>query len=74
MWEEVEEEDLLHHVLAMLHAPAYRKAISGELRMDWTRIPLPGRPEGDAPTAAGELLASAARGRELAAVLNPERG
>ena len=37
-------EDLFHHVLAVLHDPAYREANVGALRMDWPRIPLPGWP------------------------------
>jgi hypothetical protein len=65
-------EDLFHHVLAVLHDPSYRKANAGALRMEWPRIPLPGWPEGDAPGVAEELKASAARGRELAALLNSE--
>ena len=63
-------EDLFHHVLATLHDPAYREANSGALRMEWPRIPLPGWPDGDADGAADELAASAARGRELAALLD----
>ena len=65
-------EELFHHALAVLHDPAYREANAGALRMEWPRIPLPGWPEGDAPGAADELRASAARGRELAALLDPE--
>ena len=65
-------EDLFHHVLAVLHDPAYREANSGALRMEWPRIPLPGWPDDDMPGAADELLASAARGRELATLLDPE--
>ena len=65
-------EDLFHHVLAVLHDPSYRKANSGALRMEWPRIPLPGWPDGGAPGAAEELAASAARGRELAALLDSE--
>ena len=66
-------EDLFHHALAVLHDPAYREANAGALRMEWPRIPLPGWPDGDAPGAADELRASsAARGRELAALLDPE--
>ena len=65
-------EDLFHHALAVLHAPAYREDNAGALRMEWPRIPLPGWPDGDAPAAADELRASAARGRELAALLDPE--
>ena len=40
--------------------------------MEWPRIPLPGWPDSDAPGAADELRPSAARGRELAALLDPE--
>ena len=65
-------EDLFHHVLAVLHDPAYRETNAGALRMDWPRIPLPGWPDGDAPEAAETLARSAARGRELAALLDPE--
>ena len=64
--------DLFHHALAVLHDPAYREANAGALRMEWPRIPLPGWPDGDAPDAADELRASAARGRELAALLDLE--
>ena len=65
-------EDLFHHALAVLHAPAYREANAGALRMEWPRLPLPGWPDGDAPDAADTLRASAARGRDLAALLGPE--
>ncbi len=58
-------EDLFHHVVAVLHDPAYRTANAGALRMEWPRIPLPGWPDGDAEGAAAELTASAAQGREL---------
>ena len=65
-------EDLFHHVLAVLHNPSYREANAGALRMEWPRIPLPGWPDGDTSGAAEELAASAARGRELAALLDSE--
>ena len=65
-------EDLFHHVIAVLHDPAYREANAGALRMEWPRIPLPGWPDGDAKGAVDELTASAARGRELAALLDSE--
>ena len=65
-------KDLFHHVIAVLHAPSYRKANAGALRMEWPRIPLPGWPDGDALGAAEELAASTARGRELAALLDSE--
>ena len=65
-------EDLFHHVLAVLHDPAYREANAGGLRMGWPRMPIPGWPDGDAPGSADELAASAARGRELAALLDSD--
>ena len=71
-------EDLFHHVLAVLHNPAYREANAGALRMGWPRIPLPGWPTPGsagilpASDAAKALTQSAARGRELAALLDPE--
>ena len=65
-------EDLFHHVLATLHDPAYREANAGALKMEWPRIPLPDWPNGDADGAAETLAASAARGRKLARLLNPD--
>ena len=40
--------------------------------MEWPRIPLPGWPDGTGDDAAAELAASAARGRKLAALLDPD--
>ena len=65
-------EDLFHHVLATLHDPAYREANAGALRMEWPRVPLPGWPDGGDAGAADTLARSAERGRELAALLDPE--
>ncbi len=78
-------EDLFHHALAVLHDPAYRQANAGALRMEWPRIPLPYWSKLSAPSGTGEtdvaakvedasetLAGSVARGRELAALLNPE--
>ena len=65
-------EDLFHHVLAVLHDPAYREANAGALRMEWPRIPVPGWPDGEAEGAAEELARSASRGRELARLLDPD--
>ncbi len=65
-------EDLFYHVIATLHDPAYRTANAGALRMAWPRIPLPGWPDGVADGAADALAASAARGRELAALLDSD--
>ena len=65
-------EHLFHHVLAVLHDPAYREANAGALRMEWPRIPLPGWPDGDTGGAATELAASAARGRQLAGLLDSD--
>ena len=63
-------EDLFHHVIATLHDSGYRTANAGALRMEWPRIPLPGWPDGDAHGAADALAESAARGRQLAALLD----
>ena len=78
-------EHLFHHTLAVLHNPAYRKANAGALRMEWPRIPLPHWSELSVRSGAGEtnvaakvdeasetLADSVARGRELAALLDPE--
>ena len=78
-------EDLFHHVLAVLHDPAYRQANAGALRMEWPRIPLPhwtklsartdtgqGDVEGKAEEAADALATSVARGLELARLLDSE--
>ena len=71
-------EDLFHHVLAVLHDPTYREANADALRMDWPRIPLPGWPTPGsagilpASDAAKALAQSATRGRELAALLDPD--
>ena len=65
-------EDLFHHILAVLHDPTYREANAGALRMEWPRIPLPGWPDGNQDGAANELAASAARGRQLAALLDSD--
>ena len=65
-------EGLFHHVLAVLHDPAYREANVGALRMEWPRIPIPGWRGGDEVGAADELATSAARGRELAALLDSD--
>ena len=63
---------LFHYVLAVLHDPAYRAANAGALRMEWPRIPLPGWPDGVATGAADAFGRSAARGRELARLLDPD--
>ena len=65
-------EDLFHHVIATLHDPGYRTANAGALRMEWPHIPLPGWPDGVADGAADALAESAARGRELAALLDSD--
>ena len=66
-------EDLFHHALAVLHDTAYRQANAGALRMEWPRIPLPGWPDPSSSSgAAVELAESAARGRDLARLLDPE--
>ncbi len=65
-------EDLFYYVLAVLHDPAYRATNAGALCMEWPRIPLPGWPDGETDGAAETLGRSAARGRDLAALLDPD--
>ena len=65
-------EDLFHHVLSNLHDPAYRQANAGALTVGWPRIPLPAWPDGQEKDARQELLQSAARGKELARLLDPD--
>ncbi len=57
-------EDVFFHTLAILHAMAYRAENAGALRQDWPRIPL--------PNAKASLTASAALGRQVAALLDTE--
>jgi predicted helicase len=57
-------EDLFFHIVAILHAPAYRTENAGALRQDWPRVPL--------PKDADALRAGAALGRQVAALLDPE--
>ena len=59
-------------LVATLHDPAYRAANAGALRMEWPRIPLPGWGHGPSEDAAAALARSAARGRELARLLDPD--
>ena len=56
--------DLFYHTLATLHAPAYRQENGGALRQDWPRVPL--------PATLDALAASAALGRQVAALLDTE--
>ena len=63
-------DDLFYHVLAVLHDPSYRQENAGALRSEWPRIPLPGWPGSTAESIAHTLARSAARGRELAALLD----
>ena len=65
-------EDLFHHTLAVLHDPKYHEINGDALRMDWPRIPLPGWPDGVAGGAADALAESAARGWQLAALLDSD--
>ena len=58
-------ETLFYHAIAVLHSPKYREENSSALRQDWPRIPLPKTKEG--------LEASAALGREVAALLDTEQ-
>ncbi len=65
-------EDLFHHVLTVLHDPTYREANAGAFRMGWPRIPLLGWGDVESEGAGAALARSAARGRELARLLDPD--
>ena len=65
-------EDLFHFALATLHDAEYRNSNADGLRLGWPRIPLPGWPQGTSEDAAERLAAAAARGRELARLLDPD--
>ena len=58
-------EDLFHHIVAVLHSPAYRSENAGALRLDWPHIPLPSNKD--------VLATSADLGHRVAALLDPER-
>ncbi len=61
---ESDESSLFFHCVAVLRTPAFASENAGALRQDWPRIPLP---------ATRELLdASAALGRQVAGLLDPE--
>lgn len=62
---DADAEDLFYHTLAVLHSPVYREQNAGALRQDWPRVPL--------PTTKDALKESAALGRTVAGLLDPER-
>ena len=64
-------EDLFHFALATLHDPDWRTANAAALRSEWPRIPLPGWPDGGGGGVAG-LMRTAARGRELVGLMDPD--
>ena len=66
-------EDLFHFALATLHDARYSAANADGLRLGWPRIPLPGWSEGAGEASAERFNAAAARGRELAQLLDPDR-
>jgi hypothetical protein len=59
-----DEFDLLCHVIAVLHAPAYGELNAGALRQDWPRVPM--------PATEGVFSASQSLGRKVAALLDVE--
>ena len=64
--------DLVHHVIAVLHEPIYNRLNADALRAEGPRIPLPGWPSGESEGATAALARSAARGRGLAQLLDPD--
>ena len=69
---EMTVEDLFYHLLAVLHDPGYLCANADALRVEWPRIPLPDWPDGSAIGAADAFHRTAARGQELARLLDPD--
>ena len=65
-------DDLFYHVLAVLHDPPYRERNADALRIGWPRIPLPDWPDGAGDGVRQTFARTAARGRELAALLDSE--
>ena len=63
-------KDLFHHVFAVLHDSTYNQVNADALRAEGPRVPLPGWPDGEAEEAAEALAQSAARGRDLARLLD----
>jgi hypothetical protein len=59
------EPDVFYHAVGILHSPEFRSENSGALRQDWPRIPL--------PASNKALAASAALGRQVAALLDSEQ-
>jgi hypothetical protein len=59
-----EPEDLFYHIVAVLHAPAYKDENAGALRQAWPRVPL--------PKEAEILRHGVVLGRQVAALLDTE--
>jgi hypothetical protein len=57
-------EDVFFHIVGILRSPNYAAENAGGLRQDWPRVPL--------PASRNLLLASAALGRQVAALLDTE--
>ena len=57
-------EELFFHIVAVLHAPAYRDDNAGALTQGWPRVPL--------PKDAAALRRGAELGRRLAELIDPE--
>ena len=55
---------LFHHVVAILHTPSFAEENAAALRQDWPRVPLPAERE--------RLIASAALGKQITALLDTE--
>ncbi len=60
----IKEPQLLHHITAIILAPVYRHDNESGLRSNWPRIPL--------PDSKGLLDASAERGEQATALLDPD--
>ena len=65
-------QDLFHHVLAVLHDSTYNQVNADALRAEGPRIPLLAWPDGETEGAAEALAKSAARGCQLARLLDAD--
>ena len=67
-------EDLFYFTIFTLHSPEYLESNKDALRLDWPRLPLPGWPDGKLKGNVEIFQESVSKGRELANLLDSEKG
>ncbi len=67
-------EDLFYFAIFTLHSPEYLESNKDALRLDWPRLPLPGWPDGKLKGTVEIFQESVSKGRELANLLDSEKG